>query len=52
MSLWDRLLAAWIYEELSDEDSAPDATLLATMIRRTIMMIPRRSIDVNSKCFQ
>ena len=47
MSLWDWLLAAWIYEELFDDDSnntSHDNTL-ATMIRHTTTMIMRGILD-------
>ena len=37
MSLWDWLLAAWIYEELFDDDS--DNTSHTTMIRHTTTMV-------------
>ena len=41
MSFWDWLLAAWIYEEIFDDDSnaPPHTTTLTTMIRHTITMI-------------
>ena len=43
MSLWDWLLAAWIYEELFDDTRATArTTTLATMIHHTITMIMGR----------
>ncbi len=43
MSLWDWLLAAWIYEELFDEDSRiiGSAITIVTIIRRTTTMSMR-----------
>ena len=53
MSLWDWLLAAWIYEELFDDDSdTPSHDNTCDYDRHMTSMIMRRIIDTNSVCFQ
>ena len=47
MSLWDWLMAAWIYEKIFDDDSNDKSSMiLVTMIHHATTMIMRRIFSI------